>query len=339
MTLVREGAVKARRRLEWPTIGLIVGVYLGFALVTWFYVSLPIWLFLPLAVYIGGLYGHIQHEVIHGHPTSNSRLNAALIFPSIWLVFPYDLARRLHLTHHRDHDLTCPARDPESFYVTPQDWARMGRIQRGFRIAMNSFAGRLILSPPRSVVLIWGDWLRRLCKGDTSDLGTWMRHLLAIAIPLGWAVGVCGVPFWAYLLGFAYGGAAIAAMRSFLEHQAAPEVGERICVVESGRFFTFLFLGNNFHAVHHSHPGLAWYRIPARWRAERAAYLTRNGGYYYRGYGEVVRRYLVRPKEWPVHPGMPEREERNGGRSGLAPAMLAGGPRSPVARPIPAKPS
>ncbi len=305
MTLVAEGAVTRRRRLEWPTLALIVGVYLAFVLLTWFYHSLPLWLFLPLAVYIGGFYGHLQHEVIHGHPTGNPRLNAALIFPSLWLIFPYPVARKLHLTHHRDHHLTCPEHDPESYYVTPEAWARMGPVERGFRVAMNSFAGRLILSPPHSLVMIWGGWLRRLVKGDTSDLGIWLRHFGAMAIPLAWAVWICGVPLWAYLLGFAYGGAAIAAMRSFLEHQAVPDVGERICVVESGRFFTFLFLANNLHVVHHSHPGLAWYRIPAKWRAERAAYLARNKGYYYRGYGEVVRRYLFRPKEWPVHPGLP----------------------------------
>ncbi|MEQ8654164.1 MAG: fatty acid desaturase [Kiloniellales bacterium] len=329
------------RSIEWPTVALIVGVYLAFALLTWFHAALPLWLFLPCAIYIGGFYGHLQHEVIHGHPTANQRLNALLIFPSLWLWIPYRTSRHTHLTHHRDLYLTCPEKDPESFYVTPEAWAKMPIVERGFRLAMNSFAGRLLLSPPLSIYRVWADWLRRLAKGDRSDLSVWLWHFVAIAIPLAWACWICGLPVWVYLLGFAYGGAAVSAMRSFLEHQAAAEVGERICVVESNLFFSLLFLYNNLHIVHHKHPGLAWYRIPARWQAKRDAYLALNGSYYFRGYGEVARRYLFTPKEHPVHPGMPRLADPRGlawPAISLPGGNLAGAPYGPSTQSVPAKP-
>jgi fatty acid desaturase len=63
-----------------------------------------------------------------------------------------------------------------------------------------------------------------------------------------------------------------------------------------------MFLNNNLHMLHHAEPGLAWYRLPARYRAERARLLAANGGYLMRGYAEVFARYLLWPKERPVHP-------------------------------------
>ncbi len=330
---------RRRRPIEWPTLALIAGVYLAFGLSTWFHDAIPPWLFVPLAIYLAGLYGNVQHEVIHGHPTGRRRLNALLIFPSIWLWIPYQTAARLHLTHHRDQNLTCPELDPESFYVTPEAWARMGRVERGLRVAMNSLAGRLLLSPLRSIYLVWSDWLGRLARGDRSDLSVWLLHLLAMAIPLAWACWLCGLPLWLYLLVFAYGGAAVSALRSFAEHQAVAAVGERICVVESNLVLSFLFLFNNLHIVHHKHPGLAWWRIPKRWNLQRRAYLALNGGYYFRSYGELLRRYLFVPKEWPVHPGMPQSASRGlvWPQVSLPAGNLAGAPHSPATQSVPAK--
>jgi fatty acid desaturase len=63
-----------------------------------------------------------------------------------------------------------------------------------------------------------------------------------------------------------------------------------------------MFLNNNLHALHPAEPGLAWYKLPARYRERRAELLKNNGGYRYGGYLEIAARYLVRPKEHPRHP-------------------------------------
>ena len=60
-------------------------------------------------------------------------------------------------------------------------------------------------------------------------------------------------------------------IRTYLEHQAAEETEARTVIVERGGPFALLFLNNNLHAVHHERPSVPWYRIPAIYRAERAA--------------------------------------------------------------------
>ena len=91
-------------------------------------------------------------------------------------------------------------------------------------------------------------------------------------------------------------------MRSFCEHQAAADLGERTVIVEAAPVWSLLFLNNNLHVAHHTRPALAWYRLPAYYRAERAALIARNRGYVIHGYGEIFRRYLVRPKEPVAYP-------------------------------------
>ena len=63
-----------------------------------------------------------------------------------------------------------------------------------------------------------------------------------------------------------------------------------------------LFLNNNLHALHHAEPALPWYRLPARFKLRRGALLSANGGYRFSGYGEIMLRYLLWPKEHVRHP-------------------------------------
>jgi fatty acid desaturase len=45
-----------------------------------------------------------------------------------------------------------------------------------------------------------------------------------------------------------------------------------------------------------------WYKLPALYQANRAAFLAANASYSFKGYGEMVRRYLFRPKAPVPHP-------------------------------------
>ncbi len=110
------------------------------------------------------------------------------------------------------------------------------------------------------------------------------------------------MPLLDYLVFFAYPGISLTLLRSFLEHQARDDVGERSVIVEAGWPLALMFLNNNLHALHHAEPGTAWYELPARYRARRDELLSRNGSYRYGGYAEIVLRHLVRPKENPRHP-------------------------------------
>jgi fatty acid desaturase len=126
---------------------------------------------------------------------------------------------------------------------------------------------------------------------------------LGCAPVLIWVGVVCDIPLLAYVLLFVYPGISITLLRSFAEHQARGEVGERLAIVEAGPLMSLLFLNNNLHYLHHLSPRVAWYRLPGRWRAERAQVLEANGGYYFGGYGDIIRRYAFKSREpvaWPL---------------------------------------
>ena len=288
--------------LEWPSLLVALAVYAGFLALTWNYHALPWWLVLPLGGYLVAWHGSLQHEVVHGHPTGKPFLDELIIYPSLWLWLPFQIYRLSHLAHHDNSRLTDPQSDPESFYLSLEEWQASGPLKRRLLAAHNTASGRLVLGPPVAVLRLLCGETRRLLRGDRSHLGAWFLHLPAVALVLVWVVGVCEIPLGAYLLLFVYPGLALTLLRSFLEHRAAEAVAARTAIVESGPLLSLLFLNNNLHAVHHAAPALPWYRLPRVWRHRRDQILATNGGYHYRSYWEVLRRHFLRPKEPVLHP-------------------------------------
>ena len=91
-------------------------------------------------------------------------------------------------------------------------------------------------------------------------------------------------------------------LRSFLEHQYEEDPLHRSVIVEAGWFWRLLFLNNCYHFVHHQHPSMPWYALPAAYARDRAAYLAKNGVYLWPGYASIVRAYALRAKEPVRHP-------------------------------------
>jgi fatty acid desaturase len=291
--------------VEWPTVALTAAIYVGFGLLTWHYDALPWWTVLPLGAYLVCLHGSLQHEAVHGHPTPWIWLNEALVFPSLWLWMPYRVYRDSHLRHHTNDRLTDPLSDPESYYMTPDAWARTGALGRLLGWSVNTLLGRLVLGPSVCVWRCLHSAVVNLIRGDedsSHSAKAWLLHGASLVLVLAWVMGVCEIPLAAYIALFAYPGVSLTLLRSFLEHQAREEVGERSVVVEAEAPLALMFLNNNLHALHHAEPGLAWYRLPARYRQRRAELLAENGGYLFHGYLEVFRRYFLRAKESPAHP-------------------------------------
>jgi len=294
----------ARRRkpVEWLTLGLLVPIYGGFALLTWFHQLLPLWLLVPAAGYVVAWHGSLQHEAIHGHPTASRRVNELLVLPNLWLWMPFRVYRDSHLLHHRDERLTDPLDDPESYYMTAEQWQRCGRLMRAVLQFRNTVAGRLLAGPPIAVAHLWREQLPRVLRGERRALVAWGLNLLGCALVLAWVMGVCGMPILEYLAVFVYPGIALTLLRSFAEHRAEEDPANRSVIVDAAWPMALLFLNNNLHALHHREPGVPWYRLPVRYRAMREALLQANGGYRFRGYGEILARYLLWPKEAVVHP-------------------------------------
>jgi fatty acid desaturase len=303
-TETSERATAFRRpAIEWPTLVLCIVIYAGWGALTFFHARIA-W---PLLALGGGWcvawHMSLQHEVLHGHPTRIRWINDAIGFPPLTLWLPYMIYRPLHLRHHRNEHLTDPLEDPESYYLTAERFGRLGPPARAFLRLRNTFPGRITFGALRSILLFLWHHLGLALRGNRGEQRIWAPHLLGVAVILGWVCGVCHMTIWMYVFCFVIPSRSLASIRSFAEHRAAANHAERTAIVENAPVLGLLFLYNNLHAVHHERPGLPWYRIPAHYRAHRAAIIAANGGLVYDGYADVVRRYLVTPHHEGPHPG------------------------------------
>ena len=283
---------------------LIGAVYLMVGGLVYFHQSLPLWLIAPLGAYGVALYASLQHEILHGHPTGSRALNEALLFPTLHFWLPYGRYKETHLSHHNDQDLTDPRRDPESYYLLPEQWAALPGPKQWLYTFNNTLSGRMLIGPAVSVFRFWPPEFRAILAGDAHKAKAWSCFALSAALSIWFIVWVSGMALWQYLLFIAYPGVSLALVRSYCEHRAAENCEHRTIIVEASAFWSLLFLNNNLHVAHHSRPALAWYKLPALYRAEREQMIAGNDGYVMPGYGEIFRRYFFRPKEPIAYPDM-----------------------------------
>ncbi len=292
-------SIKARL-ISWT---LMILVYAGWILATWFHQIIPLWALLPLGAILLAWHGSFQHEAVHDHFSSRRWLNDLIAFPPLTLWLPYQIYRRTHRAHHNVNILTDPRRDPESFYVNQARWSRLPSLIRLVLTCHNTLAGRLILGPFLVIGQFLTSEIRALMSGDRGNLMAWLIHLPATALVLTWVIVVADMPLWTYVCCFVLPGLSLTLVRSFAEHKAAHTPLERTAIVEAGSFFSLLFLNNNLHHAHHSRPDLPWQALPAFYRQHRQELLKENGGLCYQGgYREIARRFLLRPVDRPAHP-------------------------------------
>ena len=286
--------------VEWPTLALLVACYGIWALATTWVAAFWLPLGIVLTVLAIALHSSLTHEALHGHPFRNAALNEATGFLCLGLYVPYRRFRDLHLAHHEDSILTDPYDDPETNYMDPAVWVTLpGWVQILLRVN-NTLAGRMLLGPAISIhALLRDDW-RAMCAGDRTVRDAWLLQVPGAVPVLAW-VAVSPMPVWAYLLA-AYAGFSILKIRTFLEHRAHERASGRTVVIEDKGPLALIFLNNNFHVVHHMHPGAPWYRLPRMFAENRDRYLTRNDGYYYRSYAEVFVRHFLSAKDPVPHP-------------------------------------
>lgn len=288
------------RGIEWPTILVLAGCYGLWALAVCILSLYSLALAILLVALTGAQHSSLTHEVIHGHPTPWRAVNAGLVCAPLTLAIPYLRFRDMHLAHHHDEVITDPYDDPESNYLAPAAWARLPRLIQTLLTINNTLAGRIVIGPTLGLWAFWSGDIRAIRSGDRAALWGWLLHVPPMALVL-WLVSLSPMPLWAYLLG-TYLAISLLKIRTFLEHRAHDKARSRTVVIEDRGPFSLLFLNNNFHVVHHMHPRLAWYRLPAIYAARRKHYLARNDDYRYRSYAEVFARYFLRPKDPVAHP-------------------------------------
>ena len=294
---------KTTDTVEWPTILLLAATYAVWAISTTVGYDLsPV-----LGTLLTGLaiaqFSSLQHEVLHGHPFRSATLNEALVFPALSLTVPYGRFRDTHLAHHHDPILTDPYDDPESNYMDPKVWVKLKHWRQTLLRVSNTLLGRVLIGPLVGNFL----WLRTEARlsaaGAPGVRRDWLKHLAGFVPLVAW-LWLAAMPWWAYLLA-AYLGHALLKIRTYLEHRAHEAPRARTVIIEDRGPLALLFLNNNLHVVHHAHPAVPWYRLPAIYAENRAHYLRRNEHYHYRSYAQIFGRYLVKAKDPVPHPLMP----------------------------------
>jgi fatty acid desaturase len=291
---------------EWPTWLLIAVIYAGWfgTLAYWREIGpLPATL---LMIWWTAWYMSLQHELLHGHPTPWAWFNRLFGYAPLAIWYPYRLYRESHLRHHIDFQLTMPALDTESTYVSPAVWADMNKPMQKLYWFNKTFWGRMLVGPAIAIVTSWSEVIRQPLRGDWSKVPMWLAHF-AMLTGILWSIREAfGVQPLYYILAISYPAQSLAMIRSYYEHRPAAEHKQRIVLNEAGWVLRLLFLNNNLHLVHHDLPSLPWYLLPRIYDGRRDAYAARSGGFHIRGYGELMRRFGFRPIDAPVHPHMPD---------------------------------
>jgi len=294
--------------VDWPTVGLLIGFHgLWLGLVV-FSAQLSGIIFgvavvLPL-ILLTTLHSSLQHECLHGHPTKNRLLNQLLVSLPIGLFIPYGRFRDLHLKHHFNNRLTDPYDDPENLYIAHNDWQKLHPLKRIALQVNATLLGRLIIGPPLSLYAFWKSDLLLMLAGNKRVLRSWMAHVIGVIVVLA-ILSLSQFSVWVYVLIVAYPAMSLLMVRTYAEHCAEDDIAHRTAVVESGKFWSLLFLNNNLHAVHHKYPALAWYDLPNKWNGEKAQILAENNHYHFAGgYLCIAKKWLFKSREPIVHPYM-----------------------------------
>lgn len=290
-----------RNEFEWPTLALVICVYGGFALgTTWLYGFWPP-LGIALIIVTMTLHSSLTHEILHGHPFRNQFLNAALVFPSLSFFIPYLRFSDLHLAHHFDENLTDPYDDPETNFIDPKKWYRLPSALRYLLNFNNTLIGRMLVGPLLGQIGFMTSDIVKIAKGELRVALAWAIHVPAVACVLYWVRYIADINFFGFLFS-AYCAMSLLKVRTFLEHRAHEKHRARTVVIEGQGVWSFLFLNNNFHVVHHMHPNIPWYNLPRLYQENRDHYLRRNKGYYFDGYASIFRSYLFSAKDPVPHP-------------------------------------
>lgn len=293
-------------RFEWPTLAMLVatyGVWISTTLL-WSqsgFFGGAFWVMLTGAAI--AQFGSLQHEVLHGHPFKVQWINEVLVSPALMLILPYMRFKDTHLQHHFDPALTDPHDDPEANFVDPKAWDAMSAPMQILLRFNNTLLGRMLVGPGLGYgMFLWGE-VKLLRSGNRRVWLAWGLNLIGVVFVVEWLNWV-EMSFWAYFIAV-YIGAGLLKIRTFLEHRAHDLARARTVVIESRGPLSYLFLNNNYHAVHHAHPGCPWYELPKIYAARRDHYLKCNDGYVFRSYVDVFRQYFIKAKDPVPHPIYP----------------------------------
>lgn len=303
-------------RDEWPTLVALASCYF-----VWFGLAFHGEFLNPalVAILLGlttTFYWSLVHEAIHGHPTPSRKFNELLVAIPLGWIYPVTRFRETHLDHHQTGELTDPFDDPESWYMAEGDWLNTQAWMRQILNFNNTLFGRLLIGPLITVPRFVAAELNIIRSGGEKAhelIRNWIWHGLLCTMLAGLLLTYSSIPVWCFIVA-AYLGTSLLLIRTFLEHQASEEYGERTVIIEASCPIAFLFLYNNLHCVHHAKPGVAWFRLPKLYRQQREHFVSENNGYVYRSYIQVICKYFFTMKEPVMHPHLRKYEQMQTGK-------------------------
>ncbi|USG61711.1 fatty acid desaturase [Sneathiella marina] len=273
-------------------------------------VQIPGWLLFMALIPVITLHSSLQHECIHGHPFESQVINDILAFMPMGLFLPYLRYKELHLAHHQKASITDPLEDPESWYLTADQWQNTPKPLKMLLQVNNTLLGRFVLGPLLGTGrMVLGD-ISKMRQGNKQLVLMWTSHLFTCAVLLS-ILGAFGHVSLLMYFAAAYVGMSILMIRTYLEHQSHPSMRARSVIIEDRGLLSYLFLNNNLHAIHHAYPTVAWYQLPGLFRKNREQFLSLNRGYRFGTYGDVIRQYAWVRKEPVIFPNK-TRQNRDG---------------------------
>jgi len=288
-----------RERGEWRTLLVVLSVYGLTVLTVLRYEVLTPWLAIPMLAVLGAWHLSMQHEVLHGHPFKNQFLNDFIGGIPVTLWIPYLAFKKDHHEHHLS-DLTNPALDNESYYVSQEQWDKAGKIRRAAWTANRTILFRMFVWTIVSTVTYVLSVLKRAVRNEKSDRLAVVLHVVGVVFVV-YLVSLSTMPLWQFALGTLYGGRILNAIRPFPEHKYQSGVETRTAMIMAGRFMSLLMLNNNLHVAHHDEPGVPWYRYDVLMQRVNAVERARAAGVLYEGgYAEVFRKFSFTPVDSPV---------------------------------------
>ena len=295
---------------DWRTLIVAVVVYGGWFATIFTHEIMPWWATFGLLTWFGAWHLSLQHELVHGHPFYDSRLNVLLGALSLTLWIPFLSFKRDHLSHHQT-TLTHPMTDTESYYTLPEKWLDSGWLPRSIYWANRTLAFRLTVWSVFSAVQYFIVDFWRAVRGDSTSRKAWLIHIPGCVLVLIIVNNFAGMSILEYVIGGVFGSHSLNMMRSFAEHKTLGDESSRTAMIDAGRIMSLLMLNNNLHVAHHDRPSTPWYEVPhvaLRLNAyERAAQID---CLYRGGYSEIIRRFTFRPYDQPIYASAAEPTSR-----------------------------
>ena len=286
---------------DWRTLVIAVLVYGGWLATVFLHKQMPWWATFALLTWFGAWHLSLQHELVHGHPFRNSKLNAALASLSLTMWVPFLSFKRDHISHHNS-TLTHPELDTESYYSMPERWQHSGRFLRSIYWANRTIAFRLtVWSVFSTVQYFFADAWRAIRNVDNAR-SAWVLHIPGLIAVTYIVNNLAGMSVIEYLIGGVFASHSLNMMRSFAEHKTLGDESTRTAMIDAGRVMSLLMLNNNLHIAHHDEPSAPWYKVPKV--AERLNAFERAQKFdalYKGGYGELLRRFTFKPYDQPVY--------------------------------------